>query len=82
MACVHCRRPLPAASEPLGLPAAWGQVCIALLVHRCSDKAPSVRARAVANLAALVEAVLIGKPGSMGEQPGAVREVNPGLASS
>ena len=77
---MHCYGPLPAASESLKLPAAWGQVCIALLVHRCSDKAPSVRARAVANLAALVEAGLTGKPGSIGAQPGPFREVSTCLA--
>ena len=42
-------------AEESGPAATWGQVCIALLIQRASDKAPAVRAKAVGNLAALIE---------------------------
>ncbi|KAL3140653.1 hypothetical protein ABBQ32_005219 [Trebouxia sp. C0010 RCD-2024] len=44
-----------AAAAECGPPATWGQVCIAMLIQRASDKAAAVRAKAVANLASVIE---------------------------
>ncbi len=43
------------AAAECGSPATWGQVCIAMLIQRASDKAAAVRARAISNLASVIE---------------------------
>lgn len=64
-----------AVTEETGPAATWGQVCIALLIQRASDKAPAVRAKAVANLAALVEQWCSQQTGPMAADFGLFRQV-------
>ncbi|BDA42617.1 probable condensin complex subunit 1 at C-terminar half [Coccomyxa sp. Obi] len=45
-------------------PAPCGTICVALLLQRCSDKSAAVRAKALANLAAVVHDMLSSRQGS------------------
>ncbi|KAL0028583.1 hypothetical protein WJX79_003483 [Trebouxia sp. C0005] len=46
---------LPAVPAECGPASTWGQVCIAMLIQRASDKAAAVRGRAISNLASIIE---------------------------
>ncbi len=57
----------PAAAAPGLVPAPWSAVCLAVLLQRCGDKVAGVRARALADMAAVVECfgeLLAQDPGS------------------
>lgn len=58
----------PATASALGesssTPAPWGTVCLAVLTQRCSDKAPSVRAKALSHLAGVISHWLEDKRGN------------------
>ena len=65
----------PAAAAECGPPATWGQVCTAILIQRASDKAAAVRARAVANLASIIELWCKQKDGPLAVTLGQFRQV-------
>ena len=59
------------AQQSLASPVPWGTACLAVLTQRCSDQAPSIRAKALSLLAAAV-----GEGGQKG-QPGEICQVKP-----
>lgn len=69
--CVTC-----AVAAECGAPATWGQVCIAMLIQRASDKAAAVRARAISNLASIIEHWCGQKAGPMAVSMGQFRQVH------
>ena len=69
--CVVC-----AVAAECGPPATWGQVCIAMLIQRASDKAAAVRARAISNLASIIEHWCAQKAGPMAASIGQFRQVD------
>lgn len=64
-----------AAAAESGPPATWGQVCIAMLIQRASDKAAAVRAKAVGNLASIIELWCSQKAGPLAASLGQFRQV-------
>ena len=66
-----------AVGEEEGAAATWGQVCIALLIQRASDKAAAVRAKAVSNLAGLIEHWCSQRDGPLHASLGLFRQVSP-----
>lgn len=49
------RVPSPDSSSSSGTKVRWGTACLEALLHRCSDKIPAIRARALSNLAQVLE---------------------------
>lgn len=64
-----------AETAECGPPATWGQVCIAMLIQRASDKAAAVRGKAVGNLASIIELWCGQKEGPLAASLGQFRQV-------